>query len=56
MNFFEQNRRTGYSQQFHFSVQRELPGSTLFEVSYLGNLSRKLSSTNLSLNQVAPNY
>jgi hypothetical protein len=54
VSFFDPSRRTGYSQQFHLSVQRELPGSTLVEVSYLGNLSRKLSSTNLSLNQVVP--
>lgn len=54
VTFFETNRRTGYSQQFNFTVQRELAGSWLVEAGYLGNLSRKLASPNLSLNQVAP--
>jgi len=54
VNFFEENRRTGYSQQFNFGVQRELPGSILVDVSYLANLGRKLASPNLSLNQVSP--
>jgi hypothetical protein len=54
VSFFEGDRRTGYSQQFHFSIQRALTQSALVEVSYLGNLSRKLSSSNLSLNQVPP--
>ncbi|MBI3281280.1 MAG: TonB-dependent receptor [Acidobacteria bacterium] len=54
VTFFETRRRTGYSQQFNLQVQRELPGAALVEVGYLANLSRKLSSDNLSINQIPP--
>lgn len=54
VTFYETNRRTGYSLQWNLSVQRELPGSILAEVSYLANLSRKLPSSNMSINQVLP--
>jgi hypothetical protein len=37
-------RRTPYSIQFLFNVQRELDRQTLIEVGYLGSLSRKLES------------
>jgi hypothetical protein len=51
---FEENRRTGYSMQHNLRVQYELPGGTLMEAGYLGNLSRKLAASNLSLNQILP--
>jgi hypothetical protein len=54
VTFFETNRRTGYSQQFNLQFQHELPGSTLVEAGYIGNLSRKLGSENLSVNQIPP--
>ncbi|MBI4907825.1 MAG: carboxypeptidase regulatory-like domain-containing protein [Acidobacteria bacterium] len=54
VSFFEESRRAGYSQQFNFSIQRELPGNVIFDASLLGNLSRKLASANMSLNQVTP--
>jgi hypothetical protein len=49
---FETNRATGYSMQYNLNVQRELPGNILIEVGYLSNLSRKLPSATLSLNQI----
>ena len=52
--FYESNRRTGYALQSNFAIQRQLPANILFEASYIGNLSRKLASANLSLNQVRP--
>src|SRR5262249_44741539 len=52
VTFFERGRRTGYAQQFNFGVQHELRGNILVEATYLGNLSRKLPSPNLSLNQI----
>ncbi len=52
VTFYESDRRTGYSQQFNFGIQREFAGSMVVDVSYLGNLSRKLASPNLSMNQV----
>lgn len=54
VTFFERNRRTGYSQQFNVGIQHELRRSILFELSYVGNLSRKLPSPNLSINQIPP--
>ncbi|MBA3438414.1 MAG: hypothetical protein H0T92_00905, partial [Pyrinomonadaceae bacterium] len=54
VTFFERDRATGYSQQFNLGVQHELPGTILAEVSYVGNLSRKLPSTSISINQTAP--
>jgi len=54
VTFYERNRKTGYAQQFNFGIQHELPGNLLIEASYLGNLSRKLPSQDLSLNQITP--
>lgn len=52
VTFYETNRATGYAQQFNFGIQRQLRGGFLVETSYIGNLSRKLPSANLSLNQI----
>ena len=54
VTFFEQNRRTGYSQQFNTGIQRQLRGASVVEVTVLGNLSRKLASSNITLNQIRP--
>lgn len=54
ITFFETDRRTGYSQQFSLRVQQELPDGTVIEIGYLGNVSRKLASSNLQLNQIVP--
>ena len=54
VTFFEQNRRTGYSQQFNLGVQGQLSESSVVEVTLLGNLSRKLASTPLPINQISP--
>jgi hypothetical protein len=37
-----QNFRTPYSYSYSFSVQREIPGSTIVELSYVGRLGRSL--------------
>lgn len=52
--FYEADRRTGYSIQSNFGIQRQLPSNILVEASYIMNLSRKLASANLSMNQVRP--
>lgn len=52
--YYEPSRPTGYSHQFNFGIQHELPGSAVMEVSVLGNLGRKLPNGNLSLNQISP--
>lgn len=54
VTFYERERGTGYAIQFNLGVQRQLPGQLLLEASYLGNLSRKLPSPNLSINQIPP--
>ncbi|HWD97431.1 MAG TPA: carboxypeptidase regulatory-like domain-containing protein [Bryobacteraceae bacterium] len=55
VTYFEGNRATGYSEQFNVGIQRQLPGSMVIEVTALGNLSRKLAVSNLSIDQIAPN-
>jgi hypothetical protein len=54
VTFFEPNRRSGYAQHFNFGIQREVGKGTVVEVSYLGNLARKLAGSNLSINQIRP--
>jgi hypothetical protein len=54
VTFFERNRRTGYSEQFNLNIQQELPGQITLEAGYIGNLSRKLPSANISINQITP--
>ncbi|MDQ3257343.1 MAG: hypothetical protein M3R15_26230, partial [Acidobacteriota bacterium] len=52
VTFYERDRATGYSQQFNLGIQHEFSGAILVEASYVGNLSRKLPSGNISLNQI----
>jgi hypothetical protein len=54
VSYFEADRHTGYSQQFNLGVQRELRAGVLVEASYIGNLSHKLPSSNMSVNQIRP--
>jgi hypothetical protein len=54
VTYFDPDRATGYSQQFNLGVQHELGGAMFVEVSYIGNLSRKLASANLNINQILP--
>jgi Carboxypeptidase regulatory-like domain len=54
VTFFERDRRTGYSGQFNLNIQHELPEQIIFEAGYIGNLSRRLASANISINQITP--
>ncbi len=36
------NLRSGYSEQYNFAIQRELPGGLLFEAAYVGSQAHKL--------------
>lgn len=54
VTFYEAGRSSPYSHQYNLGVQRELRGQVLVEASYLANLSRKLPSPNLSINQIRP--
>lgn len=52
VTFYEQNRRTGYAQQFNLGIQRQMPANLLLEARYAANLARKLPSSNMAINQV----
>ncbi len=54
VTFIDRSRRTGYSEQFNLRIQQELPGSTLVEVGYIGNMGRKLPGDNININQIRP--
>lgn len=54
VTFYKRNRPTGYSKQFNLGVQHQLPGTVLVELSFLGNLSRKLPNQSITLNQIDP--
>jgi Carboxypeptidase regulatory-like domain len=54
VTYFDRSRSTGYSEQFNLGVQRQLAGQLLLEVSTLGNLSRKLASSPLPIDQIPP--
>ncbi len=54
VTYFDPGRLPGYSQQFNLGVQRQLTGSMVAEVTGLGNLSRKLPSGVLSVDQILP--
>lgn len=54
VTFFETGRRAGYTHMFNLGYQRELGMGFLVEISFLGNLSHKQPSGNLSINQVTP--
>jgi hypothetical protein len=47
------DRRTPYSVQYMFNIQRELAGNTLFEIGYLGSLSNRLEALR-SANEALP--
>ena len=52
--FYEWDRRLGYTQQWNFSIQRDLRWNTMAEVAYIGNVGRKLDAPSTSINQVRP--
>jgi hypothetical protein len=54
VTYFETHRRTGYSMQYNFGVQHELASGVVVEAGYLANLSRKLPSSNIGINQIRP--
>ncbi len=54
VTYFETDRRTGYTHMFNFGYQYEIGHGFLVEISFLGNLSHKLPSGNISLSQVTP--
>jgi TonB dependent receptor len=45
ISFFNQNLTNPYMQRWQFAVQRELPGNSVLEVSYVGNRGTRLRAT-----------
>ncbi|MBI3208311.1 MAG: hypothetical protein HYZ37_05335, partial [Candidatus Solibacter usitatus] len=45
VSFFEPNVKTPYGQRWQFSIQRELPGRTMFEATYIGDRAVSLETT-----------
>ncbi len=60
ISFFEPNLKTPYNQRWQFSLQRELPGRTVVELTYAGNrgtgieITRNLNSTPLQHLSTSP--
>jgi hypothetical protein len=54
VTYFDVGRRTGYAEQFNLMIQRELPGSSVIEVSVIGNDGRKLPNSTMAINQIPP--
>ncbi|MDX1982238.1 MAG: TonB-dependent receptor, partial [Bryobacteraceae bacterium] len=52
VTFFERSRATPVSYQYNLDIQHELAPNLLVEVSYMGNLSRKLTAPDMAINQV----
>jgi hypothetical protein len=53
VSFYQRQRATPYSQQFNLGLQQEIRG-LLLEAQYIGNLGRKLTAADASINQVRP--
>jgi hypothetical protein len=53
IQFLDRNRKTPYSMNFNLTIQHQWR-STLFEVSYLGNLGRQIVFPNINLNHIRP--
>ncbi len=51
-DFFLQNHTNAHAQQWNFEIQRELPGNSMLELSYLGNAAHKVGGQDVSLNQI----
>jgi hypothetical protein len=52
--YFDPNQKTPVSYQANLSLQREIGFDAMAEVGYIANISRNLTSNDLTLNQVAP--
>ena len=51
-DFLQRNQVSGYSQQWNFTMQYELPSNTLFEAAYIANVGHKLAGPNVNVNQI----
>jgi hypothetical protein len=56
VNYDQPNQKTPMSQQWDFSLQRQLPGNWMIDVTYSGNHGTHNISGGYSLNQLDPQY
>lgn len=54
VNYDQPNQKTPMSQQWDFSLQRQLPGNWVVELAYSGNHGTHLVSGGYNLNQLTP--
>jgi hypothetical protein len=51
-DFFRPNHVNPYSEQWNFTLQKQLPGNILAEAAYVGNASHKLDGPNENINMI----
>jgi hypothetical protein len=50
--FIARDHVNGYSQQWNFTIQKELPGNTMIETAYIANVGHKLGGQDVNINQI----
>ena len=51
-DFFQQDQHNGQSQQWNFTVQKQLPNQMLVEAQYMANVAHNLGGRDVSLNMI----
>lgn len=51
-DFFQRDQLNGYSQQWNFTLQKQLPDNMLLEAQYQANVGHKLGGANYNLNMI----
>jgi hypothetical protein len=51
-DFIAQDHVNGYSQQWNFAIQKQLPLDMLLETAYIASVGHKLSGPSLNINQI----
>jgi hypothetical protein len=54
IHYFSPDRRRSNSDRLNISVQRQLPGSTVLDITYYLNLTSQVTNTSYNINQVDP--
>ena len=51
-DFIQQDHHNAQSQQWNFTVQKQLPNAVLIEAQYLANVAHNLGGVNVNINQI----
>ena len=51
-DFFQQDHHNGHSEQWNFTIQRQLPNQMLVEAQYMANVAHNLGGRDVSLNTI----